>query len=248
MIRIVRPPTAPAVLSNDGVAQRAEHEREVAGDPDAFAAGKRTLAFARGIYAHVSVKQALLAMQHDKCAFCEAKPLHVSDGDVEHFRPKAAVRQSVDDELERPGYYWLAYDWPNLLFACERCNRRHKRNEFPLATRSGAGTAQAVASEQPLFIDPSAEDPTPFITYREHVPIAVGGDGRGERTIESLGLRRVELQRDREEHLERLKLLRVVATSPEVPQRLRDEAAALIARSMTDAAEYASMCRAAFGA
>ena len=94
MIRIHRPPDAPEVLRCDGVARREAHEIEVDADRTAFEAGDATLAFDRGIYGHPSVKAALVAMQHEKCAFCEAKPLHVSDGDVEHFRPKGAVRQT----------------------------------------------------------------------------------------------------------------------------------------------------------
>jgi hypothetical protein len=106
------------------------------------------------------VKAALRIAQHDKCGFCESKVTHVAFGDVEHFRPKAAFRAIQGDALTRPGYYWLAYEWTNLLFACEPCNRRHKGNLFPLvdeATRARSHTDD-ITRETPLFIDPTAED------------------------------------------------------------------------------------------
>jgi hypothetical protein len=47
---------------------------------------------------------------------------------VEHFRPKAKVTKVKT----HPGYYWLGYEWSNLLLACWSCNNR-KRNRFPIA-------------------------------------------------------------------------------------------------------------------
>jgi uncharacterized protein (TIGR02646 family) len=247
MIRIHRPPNAPAVLLAEGAARRLAHEAEIDADPGAFSSGTTTLAFDRAVYAHPSVKQRLVAMQHEKCAFCEAKPLHVSDGDVEHFRPKGGMRQADAEPLQRPGYYWLAYDWTNLMFACERCNRRHKKNLFPLIDPSRRATTHRddVADEVPVFIDPSAEDPAQYIGYREHVPIAIGGNARGQQTIDALGLRRRDLTADREEHLVRMRLLHAVASNAAVPAELRTEAAALVARATSAAAEYSLMCRSA---
>jgi uncharacterized protein (TIGR02646 family) len=247
MIRIHRPPVAPAVLRTEGATCRQAHEAEVDADRTAFESGAATLAFERSVYGHETVKRALLAMQHDKCAFCEAKPLHVSDGDVEHFRPKGGVRQSEAEPLQRPGYYWLAYDWDNLLFACERCNRRHKKNRFPLADhkRRARSHRQPIAAEAPVFIDPSLEDPERYISYREHVPIAIAGNARGEQTIDALGLRRPELHADREKHLEIVKCLHTVASTPGVPVHLRLQSRALVTRMLAREAEYSRMCQVA---
>src|SRR5687768_2476393 len=49
--------------------------------------------FSSAIYAHDSVKELLKHIQDHKCCFCEAKVSHISHGDIEHFRPKAAFRQ-----------------------------------------------------------------------------------------------------------------------------------------------------------
>lgn len=238
------------MLLTQGLARRQEHEAAVAADPAVFSSGAETLAFDRGIYAHLSVKRELVAMQHEKCAFCEAKPLHVSDGDVEHFRPKGGVRQADTDPLQQPGYYWLAYEWANLMFSCERCNRRHKKNLFPLVDPARRATTHrdSVANEAPYFVDPSAEDPEPYITYRDHVPVAIGGNARGEQTIDALGLRRPELNTDREEHLERLRLLQKITANLAVPHDLRDQALTLLTKATATGAEYSLMCRVAFGA
>jgi uncharacterized protein (TIGR02646 family) len=250
VIRIHRPTDAPPILLGEGAARRQQHEADIDSDVAAYSSGAKTLEFDRAIYVHESVKRALLEVQHEKCAFCEAKPLHVSDGDVEHFRPKAAVRQDDADALHRPGYYWLAYEWTNLLFSCERCNRRHKKNFFPLfdPARRARSHRDAVVAEAPLFIDPSAEDPRPLISYRQHVPIAVGGNARGEQTIEALGLRRPELNADRERHLSRLPLLHIVARHPDVPAALRALARVDLVKLTAPEAEYSLMCQVAVDA
>jgi hypothetical protein len=86
---------------------------------------------------------------HGKCAYCEAK-IPRATYQAEHYRPKgrvavkdAATGQSAvvkvrdprGQEVDHPGYFWLAYHWKNLLPACEFCNtRRGKRDQFPIAT------------------------------------------------------------------------------------------------------------------
>lgn len=247
MIRIHRRAGPPPVLLQDGLARRRQHEADIDADLAAYSSGSRKLEFDSTIYAHETVKRTLVEMQHEKCAFCEAKPLHVSDGDVEHFRPKAAVRQDDANPLRRPGYYWLAYEWDNLLFACERCNRRHKKSFFPLTdpARRAQTHRDTFTDEAPIFIDPSAEDPRPYISYREHVPIAIDGNARGELTIESLGLRRRELNADRERHLERIPVLYLAATLPDVPAAVRALARTSLAKLVAPEAEYALMCQVA---
>jgi hypothetical protein len=154
VIRIERPKRVPARLAKQG---RAARQRDLL----AFEAGVTMFEFAREIYGHHTVKRALVKAQHGKCCFCESKVTHVSNGHVEHFRPKGGVRQSDQDPLEQPGYFWLAYEWTNLLFACELCNARFKKNLFPLvnpATRARRPDDD-LAREDPLFIDPSRDEP-----------------------------------------------------------------------------------------
>ncbi len=83
-----------------------------------------------------------------KCAYCESK-LARSSYHAEHFRPKGRVAikdpatqrsqlaKTVDGQgrqIDHPGYFWLAYNWKNLLPSCEGCNtRRGKHDQLPLA-------------------------------------------------------------------------------------------------------------------
>lgn len=94
---------------------------------------------------------------NNKCAYCET---HLGEsrqpGDADHYRPKGGVNfktkheknwktyskaRTVDyhsepeQELNHPGYFWLAYDWKNLLPTCIECNRNQgKKNQFPVFT------------------------------------------------------------------------------------------------------------------
>jgi len=149
------------------------------------------------------------------------------------------------DPLQRPGYYWLAYAWKNLLFACERCNRRHKKSLFPLIEPSRRATSHRapIDNEDPVFIDPSAEDPERYITYREHVPIAVNDNPRGEQTIEALGLRRRELNADRDEHLQIVKNLHAIVSHLGVPDDVKNDSRAILRKQVSREAKYSLMSR-----
>src|SRR5262249_45388708 len=88
-------------------------------------------------------------------------------------------------------------------------------------------------------------DPSQYISYRDHVPIALGGNHRGQQTIDALGLGRPELNADRAEHLEYLKQLHVTASHAEVPAELRISARAVLVRMAAATGKYSLMCRAA---
>ncbi len=207
MIRINKPSTAPAILSSDGTTETKDHCDAYIRDQPAYQDGTKTFEFKRTIYADDSVKAALVTAQHGKCAFCESRITHDQPGDVEHFRPKKGIARGKS--LSRPGYYWLAYDWENLLFACALCNRRHKRNSFPLLPGSPKARSHVdvVSKEQPLFIHPANEEPETMIGFRAHIPYARGGNIRARQTIQELGLKRKELMEVRAKHLARLRLL-----------------------------------------
>ncbi|MGO8489910.1 hypothetical protein ACC757_24310 [Rhizobium ruizarguesonis] len=134
------------------------------------------------------VKQALEALFHGKCAYCETMYAASMPVDVEHYRPKGAVAEDPEHE----GYWWLAYNWENLLPSCGDCNRKRgqiivelsdnlaelaantkkliqsgKKDSFPIA----AGGVRAVAEahefelERPLLLNPCNDDPSLSLTY-----------------------------------------------------------------------------------
>lgn len=128
----------------------------------------------------------LHARQYYKCCYCEQIqiPLH---NDVEHYRPWSL-------------YWWLAWDWTNLLFACGACNRKGgKQDSFPLFPGSVplAFGERPPGSEIPELLDPSLDDPRDHIRF-ERDPNGkwgpIGTSWRGQITLQVIGLRRDEFR------------------------------------------------------
>jgi uncharacterized protein (TIGR02646 family) len=188
VIRVQKLAAPPEKLAQDGKNKRRSHCSSYSRNPTTYQSGERTFSFDCNIYAHKSVKQALIQTQHGKCCFCER--LIGTDGDVEHFRPKQAYKQATGEPLYRPGYYWLAYEWNNLYLACSGCNQRHKQNLFPLQNPSARAISHRhnLGLEQPLFIDPGKEDPEEFIRFRGEVAYATEANIRGQATLDALKL------------------------------------------------------------
>lgn len=121
---------------------------------EAFNKGTRPIKFREEIWAEL--KWHLFDLFHGKCAYCESKPIAVTTGDVEHYRPKAKVTgdNNWPGDPDHPGYYWLAYDTNNLLPSCELCNRNFgKMNRFPVQGRH-ARDESSLANEEPLLLNP----------------------------------------------------------------------------------------------
>lgn len=154
------------------------------------------LPFARALYGHAQVKTALLAWQHDKCAFCESSIAASQPGDVEHFRPKGRVVLPGGAAVE-PGYWWLAYTWSNLFCACANCNRSFKRCHFPLADEAARARSpdDDLLAERPLLLDPAIDAVEDHITFDRDVAKPL--TDRGRVTIEVLGLNRDPLREAR---------------------------------------------------
>lgn len=108
---------------------------------------------------------------HHKCAYCETIDQH----DIEHYRPKKGVTEAKTHS----GYYWLAYEWSNLVPACVKCNRDGgKLNKFavmgtrvknpPLDAHGNLILAECLASaadlvaEIPKLLHPELDDPKDY--------------------------------------------------------------------------------------
>lgn len=249
MIHINRPPAVPRVLTTRGTVKRDEMLVAYDAASGEYDARTRKFVFDGALYGHLSVKQALVDAQHGKCCFCESKT--GMDGDVEHYRPKAGFSQGKGQRIQGPGYYWLAYEWSNLLLCCSICNQRFKRSLFPLADASKRARSHHadVGEEEPFFINPAAQDPEEHISFRQEIPFPVDGSLIGKATIEALGLNREILNERRRDRLKHLKMLaELVAMEPTATADLVPlirKARVLLAESTDDAAEYAGMARAA---
>jgi uncharacterized protein (TIGR02646 family) len=137
----------------------------------------------RAVFHHDQVHAALERLCDRKCAYCEAPAPASTSWDVEHYRPKGRVSERAD----HPGYYWLAYEWENLLLSCELCNRRRKdrptweqaepgttagkADRFPLSdeTTRAMDPSGDLAAEARLLLDPTQDDP------EEHVAFSLTG-------------------------------------------------------------------------
>lgn len=210
MVRIKRG-EAPDSLATRGQAERAGLTQRFEADAQAFIEQQSADLFKSSIYASDDVKESLKQMQAGKCCFCESKMLHVDDGDVEHFRPKAGWMQDADDYLHRPGYFWLAYEWSNLFLSCAMCNQRFKKNLFPLLNPDQRADVHErdVSGEQPVFIDVVAESPEDHIAFNQD--IAVGLTERGKLVIDLLHLNREDLVESRRSTLAMAELIRKAA-------------------------------------
>jgi uncharacterized protein (TIGR02646 family) len=249
MIKIERPGEVPQILKTAGLEATRRLEELYAQDPR-YRTGELVFVFRSEIYAHADVKAALLTAQHGKCCFCESQV--GADGDVEHYRPKGGVSNGAGAQMQRPGYFWLAYEWSNLLLCCGPCNQRFKRNLFPLLdpnTRCRDRNSRLDA-EEPLFINPAEQDPEQYISFRREIPYAVDGNRVGKETIDALRLDRPALNERRRDALERAKLLfqwLLVRANSDLPEvvALAEETREHLARSVSDAGEFSGMLRCA---
>jgi uncharacterized protein (TIGR02646 family) len=207
VIRIHKSTQAPEKLSTDGKKKRKSHCLSYTRNAQNYQNGEKKFSFNGNIYAHKDVKDALIQSQYGKCCFCEQ--IIYEDGDVEHFRPKQAYRQEKGNPLQRPGYYWLTYEWDNLYLACTACNQRHKENLFLLINPEDRATSHHddVKKEKPIFIDPGKENPENFIQFNGEIPVGIDKEERGKNTIKSLALDRPNLNIRRLDELQEIKIL-----------------------------------------
>lgn len=151
-------------------------------------------------YKGQDVKDALKAIYHDKCAFCEKKLLDV-DRHHEHFRPKKS-RANLGKCDASFAYYWLAISWDNLLQVCGRCNS-FKGNCFDILGTRAVYRSEILADlhnkspeyqelEEPLFINPEQEDPKDLLLFNRNGSI-LSANRRMRYTIRICNLNRKEL-------------------------------------------------------
>lgn len=181
-----------------------------------YDAGKRDFKstdFTSEIYGHKTVKSLLLKIQHGKCCFCEQKRPHGREGDVEHFRPKTGYQIDSESELIKPGYYWLAYDFSNLFYACKVCNQEYKKNYFPLVDEKKRAVSHKKKwqKENNLILHPEFDEPSDHIEFVEEIAKPKEGSAKGKATIEFVGLNDPKLAEERLKYLKPLKILSAFA-------------------------------------
>lgn len=178
MIFVSRPKRAPASLRGPASPGRIElNSNKIRFNADPISELKFDA------YKRFDVKQALERIFNEKCAYCETRFGANSDGAVEHYRPKGRFIAE-----NRPGYWWLAARWDNLLLSCQHCNegrgqiivtlgmsmeeatRLHreslkkpthgKGSQFPIR-----GVRRRPNREDALLIDPTRKDPRKHLYF-----------------------------------------------------------------------------------
>lgn len=176
-----------------------------AGEPD------DDFSFSFSRYKENEVRSSLEQLFHGKCAYCEQRYAGTQPMDVEHWRPKGEVH-FVDRPKQKPGYYWLAATWTNLLPSCIDCNRSRyqldvvtrevinlgKANQFPLVpgTDPVSHHGDDLSTEQPLLVNPCEDEPDEHFEWNDE-GVMFGRTSKGAASIRVYALNRSELVRDR---------------------------------------------------
>lgn len=112
-----------------------------------------------------AVKPILAGLFNHKCWYTEA-PQQGTDVDVDHFRPKKRVQETLSTANPHDGYWWLAFCLQNYRFSCIVANRRRtdvetgvtggKADHFPLCEESKRAKTPTcdLEEEQPILLDP----------------------------------------------------------------------------------------------
>ncbi|HEU0246380.1 MAG TPA: AAA family ATPase [Gaiellaceae bacterium] len=196
---------------------------------------QQTHTFDAGIWSAPDVFDALDELFHGNCAYCETRGDAQAPLAVQHYRPRSGAL-AANGALSPDHYWWLAYDWENLLVSCPTCERM-KGQRFPVAAKRAEPrtTGAALSSEQPLLLNPRIDDPTEYLLYLDDGTVV----GRGERaltTIDILGLNRAELVSDR---IEELRLAHAEWESTRDIERLLDPSAEFAAMRRQFAMQWA---------
>jgi len=115
-----------------------------------------------------TVAVALKDLYNNKCAYCEKL---CYNPEVEHFRPKGRV---IGPKPNPHGYYWLCYEWTNLLPSCHDCNSvEAKGDKFPIngvrcLTHPVNGVPPAFDHTQTIYTTGSLQAEVPQFVHPEY--------------------------------------------------------------------------------
>ena len=158
--------------------------------------------FDNKVYGSKIVKDKLKSIFKNKCAFCETNTHVGAYKDVEHYRFKTH-------------YYWLGYEWTNLLLACQICNRNFKKIQFPIENEANRLTtpplsitgkleqsechilSERLVAELPLLLHPAIDNPSEHLRFLANGAVE-GLTRKGRVSIEVYGLKRENLRKARE--------------------------------------------------
>lgn len=155
-------------------------------------------------YGHDNVRDALNAIYHGKCAYCETKIEPVATAPIDHYRPVNTYEGQYPNgqRQDHEGYYWLGYEWTNLVLSCPACNgtkssKFHLRNPAARVTHAPdlivnlpnypehSVNSVSLLIEDPLLINPERVDPDEHLTVNYYGLLEpINNSPYGQATIE----------------------------------------------------------------
>lgn len=149
------------------------------------------------------MRDSLKTIFHNKCVYCECienKP------EIEHYRPK----KGVSEDPAHQGYFWLCYEWTNLLPSCRYCNTEGgKGNKFQISgnrvfsapiegtlfnTDRCKLTSNELVGESPMLLNPEIDNVEYCFSFKINGEmIGIDVPGRGKYTINTCNLNRDNL-------------------------------------------------------
>lgn len=154
--------------------------------------GQRRFPFDAKLLAHPELRDALSELFHNKCSFCESVMTWTIPENVNRYRP---IYQTIelDGTIFPDHYWWLMFDWDNLIPLCTECVRACG-TRFPiLGPRASYGArGDELLAEQPLLLDPCRDRPDEHLVYTPD-GLVVSSTRPGQVTIEVFNLNRSAL-------------------------------------------------------
>jgi len=137
------------------------------------------------------LKKFLHVAFHGKCGYCEIKIESQELGTVDRYRPNNGVRDNK--EFYQDLYWWLTFEWDNLIYACKECNQ-YKGNYFPVRGVRASNEKDDYKNEHRMLLNPYLDETDKHFNYLH------SNDGyidaltdEGLQTIELLRLNRTNL-------------------------------------------------------
>lgn len=155
-------------------------------------ARRRAILINRNRARWTAVRDAYEEASHGKCWYTECRSPG-ADNDIDHFRPKLGVTEDVN----HPGYYWLAFDWRNFRLSCQRANRPRrgagnsraggKANHFPLLVAGIRALAPGDDTnlERPALLDPTDPGDPVLLSFKPNGEMDLSPEYRGNAIAEA---------------------------------------------------------------
>lgn len=132
----------------------------------------------------IKLKEDLHKIFYGKCGYCETIIESPEKGVIDRYRPHNGVRDK--DGYNQDLYWWLTFEWDNLIYSCKECNQ-YKANYFPIQGVRALKVKDNLDQEKRLLLNPCVDDPQEHFYYNHdgHIQIKTR---EGEQTVDLLRL------------------------------------------------------------